>query len=86
MAGLTIYDIKRLTIKTAPYYFTSNTMKGFGQTLKSFSVSKLKDGKYMISAPIKDRGRIVQGVKSERIFDPKTNKLEFIQKWQNPNK
>ena len=35
----TIYQIKRATLTTNPYYFTRDTMRSFGQTLKDFRVS-----------------------------------------------
>ncbi len=73
---MTIYEIKRLTQETSPYYFTTKTMKFFGQTLRSFSVRKQTDGRYYISAPMIDRftGRLVG--KTERYFNPITNELD----------
>lgn len=57
---MTIYEIKRFTQETAPFFFTSKTLKFFGQTMRSFSVKKQSDGRYMITAPCKDRftGRV----------------------------
>lgn len=77
MEKLTIYDIKNRTSQTAPYYFSKDTMKFFGQTMKSFKV-KIVGEKYHISAPMIDKqtGRKM-GI-SERLFNPITNKLEFI--------
>lgn len=73
---MTIYDIKRLTIGTSPYFFSRSTMKFFHQTLKDFSVCK--DGeKYYISAPMKDNTGKVVG-RTERLFNPVTNELERI--------
>lgn len=69
----TIYDIKRLTAETSPYYFSRNTMRGFGQTLRDFKVYAMEDGKFLISAPIRYGGKVHGN--SERIFDPKTNTL-----------
>jgi len=66
---LTIYDIKRLTSETSPFYFSTKTLKFFGQTLRSFSVSKINETTYFISAPIKGGGT------SERYFNTITNKL-----------
>lgn len=74
MKSLTIYDIKRLTKETSPEYFTLKTMKFFGQTLKDFRVSKQEDGRYLISAKMKDNGKVVGETK--RYFNPTTNKLE----------
>ena len=72
---LTIYDIKRLTSETSPYFFTSKTLKFFGQTMRSFSVKKQEDGRYLITAPVVDRlGRVVGQTK--RYFNPINNELE----------
>jgi hypothetical protein len=68
---MTIYEIK-YRLQGQPYFFTRDSMRFFGQTLKSFSVCKYGKG-YRISAPIKDRGRIVQGAETERFFDPVSN-------------
>jgi hypothetical protein len=75
--SLTIYDIKRLTENTSPYYFTRKTLKFFGQTLRSFSVKKQSDGRIKISAPMRDRftGKIVG--ESVRYFNPANNHLEI---------
>lgn len=77
---MTIYEIKDRTQKTSPYFFVTKTMKFFGQTLASFKVYKQADGKYLISAPMKDKttGRIMG--RTERLFNPETNELEFIAK------
>lgn len=73
---MTIYEIKARTVNTSPYYFTAKTMKFFGQTLRSFKVSKLPDGRFQISAPMKDRntGKIMGY--SQRYFNPVNNELE----------
>lgn len=71
---LTIYDIKYRTMETAPYFFDRKTLKGFGQTLKSFKVSKCEDGRYFISAPIILDGKEVG--QTRRFFNPETNRLE----------
>ena len=72
---MTIYEIKERTLETSPYFFTRKTLKFFGQTLKSFSVTK-SGNKYLISAPMIDRfnGRIMGH--TERLFNPDTNELE----------
>lgn len=72
---MTIHEIKRRTAQTSPYYFSRKTMKFFGQTLKSFSVRKQPDGRYLISAPMLDNGRKVGT--SERYFNPINNELEL---------
>ena len=72
---MTIHEIKHRTLETAPYFFKRETLRFFGQTVKSFSVRKMPDGKYRISAPI-----IVDGKKTGqtvRFFNPETNNLEL---------
>lgn len=76
MKTLTIYDIKRLTEETAPYYFNAKTMRMFGQTLRSFSVRKQADGRYLISAPIIDKSTGRKQGESVRFFNPANNTLE----------
>lgn len=73
---MTIYEIKRLTIENHPFYFQRKTLQFFGQTMKSFSVIKQRDGRYRIYAPIKDRynGKIMGS--SIRYFNPSNNVLE----------
>ena len=71
MAKPTIYDIKYLTQETSPYYFTRDTMKFFGQTLKDFKVMAMDDGRYRISAPTKCGNTTV------RYFNPTNNELEL---------
>ena len=39
----TISEIKYNTFKTAPYFFSRDTMKMFKQTMKSFKVYRTKD-------------------------------------------
>ena len=77
---MTIQEIKNRTQETAPYFFDAKTLKFFGQTMKSFKVYKQEEGKYLISAPMKDRnsGKVVGY--TERLFNPETNELEFIAK------
>jgi len=73
---MTIYEIKERTQGTSPYFFNSKTLKFFGQTMKSFKVSKLTDGRYYISAPIFDRFTHKQMGQTERYFNPVNNELE----------
>ena len=65
----TIYDIKRLTFDSSPYFFNSKTMKVFGQTLKDFKVEKTDDPtKFLIWAK--------SGCHTtKRIFNSLTNEL-----------
>ena len=71
---MTIHDIKWLTRDTAPYFFSRKTMKFFGQTLRSFSVKRQKDGRYRISAPMMDNGKYMGD--TVRYFNPVNSELE----------
>ena len=51
---MTIYEIAERTKETAPHFFDGSTLKFFGQTMADFSVEKLPDGTYYISAISKD--------------------------------
>jgi hypothetical protein len=75
MKRLTIYDIKRLSAETAPYYFTRNTLRFFGQTLRDFSVYKMDGGKtWKIVAEMRDyRGKLMGH--SVRYFDTESRRL-----------
>ena len=66
---MTIYEIKRKTQETEPYFFDQSTMRFFGQSLKDFRVKKQPDGRYKISAPNR-YGTTV------RYFNPQNNELE----------
>ena len=45
-----IYDIKYAVTEKSPHYFSRNTMRHFGQTLKSFTVRRVGD-RVFIYAP-----------------------------------
>jgi predicted lipase len=81
---MTIYEIKRRLEDTAPQYFSRETMKFFGQTMKDFRVYKQKDGKFLICAPIRQKTRFSGSQiwatigETRRIFNPETNKLERV--------
>jgi hypothetical protein len=79
MEDMNIYDIKRATKETAPYYFSKKTLAHFGQTMKSFQVRKMESGRYIVEAPSYDREGKFMGY-SLRIFDPETNDLIFPDK------
>lgn len=66
----TISEIKERTFASAPYFFSRSTMRFFGQRMKDFKVYREGEN-FRIYAANK------QGV-TERIFNPFTNKLEFI--------
>jgi hypothetical protein len=73
---MTIYEIKRRTVETAPYFFSRDTMRFFGQTLRSFHVWKQPDGKYLITA---QSGSNWPGKHTtRRLFNPETNELERV--------
>lgn len=70
----TIYEIKRATLETAPYFFERETMKFGGQTLKSFSVYPTENkNEFLIEAPTK-----IKGFYTRRIFNTLTKTLETI--------
>jgi argonaute-like protein implicated in RNA metabolism and viral defense len=71
---MTIYEIKN-RVTNAPYFFTRKSMKFFNQTLKDFSVIKLENGNFYLSAPMYDRNYKIVGT-TKREFNPKTN--EFL--------
>ena len=54
---MNIYEIKRETQETEPHFFTRKTMKFFNQTLRDFRVKRQPDGRYRISAPIRQSSR-----------------------------
>ena len=69
-----IYDIKKMSKDKAPYFFERKSMKFFNQTLKDFSVKKLNEEKYYISAPMRDSRGHQMGI-TKRIFDIRTREL-----------
>lgn len=75
---MTIQEIKERTLKTAPYFFSDDTMRFFGQKLSDFKVSKQSDGRYKISAKInaKSGSNWSDDLQTIRFFNPINNKLE----------
>lgn len=74
---MTIHEIKQRTQETAPYFFDPETMRFFGQTMRSFKVYKQPDGRYKITAPMinrRDNNRIMG--ETVRYFNPETNELQ----------
>ena len=47
----TISEIKKRTLKKAPYFFSKNTMKFFGQRMSDYKVKRSPKGKIFIFAP-----------------------------------
>lgn len=72
---MTIYEIKNRTIESSPYFFSADTLRFFGQTMKSFKVKKQADGRYKISAPMIDSRGERRG-ETVRYFNPETNALD----------
>lgn len=69
-----IYEIKRATLNTAPYFFESKTMKFWGQTLKSFKVFPTDNkNEFLIEAPTK-----IKGVFTRRIYNSLTHELKTV--------
>jgi hypothetical protein len=72
---MTIYEIKRRAEETAPEFFTRQTLKFFGQTLKDFRVYKVDNKNYLITAPMRMRGKVIGHTR--RLFNTDTNKLQL---------
>ena len=83
---MTIYEIKTRLEETAPKYFSRETMKFFGQTMKDFRVYKQENGKFLLTAPIRQRTRFSGSEiwatigQTRKIFNPETNRLEREEK------
>jgi len=73
---MNIYEIKNRTQETSPYFFSSKTLKFFGQTMRSFKTKKQADGRIYIFAPMLDRNTGRQVGTTERFFNPQNNTLE----------
>lgn len=72
---MTIYDIKRLTLKTEPRFFSRDILRFFGQTMEGWRVRKQPDGRFEISQDFIDSDRLVSGT-TTRYFNPRNRKLE----------
>jgi len=70
---MTIYEIKRKTKNTAPYFFSAKTLKFFGQKMSDFKVKKLNETEYLIHAPSYCNEKLMG--KSMHIFNTITNDL-----------
>jgi len=71
---MTIHEIKTRTRKTSPFFFSDKTMRFFGQTIHSFTVSKQEDGRYKITAPSGENWETKH--ETMRFFNPINNELE----------
>lgn len=75
-----IEEVAEATKEKCPYYFDKDTLRFFGQTLRSFKVSDNGDGRFKISAPSYwwiNGEKKLRGY-SERLFNPATNDLEDL--------
>ena len=71
----TIYNIKG-RVKNAPHFFDAKTLKFFGQTMRSFKVSRIDDRLFMLSAPMlmqSDSGMRRYAGSTVRVFDAETD-------------
>jgi hypothetical protein len=78
MTKMDIYEIKRRTTKSAPYFFSPGTLKFFGQKMSDFKIHKIKkSGNILITAPSywDIGGRKTFMGKTKRLFNPKKNKF-----------
>lgn len=72
---MTIYEIKEATKETSPYFFSRNTLRFFGQTMKSFKVAKQEDGRFKITAIMKNPNGCSVG-ETVRFYNPTNHELE----------
>lgn len=72
---MTISEIKQRTLETSPYFFSRDTMKFFHQTMRDFKVKKQPDGRFLITAPMRDNEYKIVGL-TKRFFNPVNNELE----------
>jgi len=73
---MNIYEIKRRTSETSPYFFSRKTLKFFGQTLKDFRVYKESETTFLIIAPMYMGAKKVGFTK--RIFNITNNTLKEL--------
>jgi len=74
----TIYEIKRLTAETQPYFFSRNTLKFFGQTMKDFKVMHHTQNNvkgFLIEARCKDFNGNYTHL-TQRFYNPNTCNLD----------
>jgi len=77
---MTIYEIKKMTEKSNPSFFSKNTLKFFGQKMNDFHVKKTKKSNlFYFYAQIKDYQGVLRGL-TERLFDSNTNEILFVKK------
>lgn len=71
---MNIYEIKR-NVTNAPEFFTRKTMKFFNQTLKDFSVRKVGENRYELTAPMRDNNGKIIGY-TKRVYNNLTFTFE----------
>jgi hypothetical protein len=69
-----IYEIKRRTSKTAPYFFSRQTLKFWGQTMKSFKVYKTEVPHLFLIEGAKGNAPF----KTRRVYNSLTQTLETL--------
>ena len=74
----TIYEIAEATKEKCPFYFTKDTLRFFGQTMRSFKVEDNGDGRFQIAAPSYywSEGKKKYTGMSIRYYNPITKDLE----------
>ena len=73
----TLAEIKDANMEANQYFFTRDTMKFFGDTMRSFAVHHEDDRVYVVRVrAMHDRdGRNMGGVGDRRLFDPATGHI-----------
>ena len=71
MRAPTISEIKEATLEKSPYYFSRDTMKHFGQTMRDFKVRVSPQGNIYIYAPVRER----------RPYQSDYNSVKFYSLW-----
>tara|TARA_R100001530_G_scaffold106773_1_gene74587 strand:+ start:424 stop:648 length:225 start_codon:yes stop_codon:yes gene_type:complete len=72
---MSIQEIKERTKKTAPYFFSDDTLQFFGQKLTDFKVEEEADGRYRLWARCKNAPH-KEPYFTVRYFNPLNNELE----------
>ena len=74
-----IYRRNEKTNEEYYIFFSKDTMRFFGQTLRSFKVKKQKDGRFKISAPSNSAPAyaLYGDCETVRYFNPDNNELEL---------
>lgn len=81
----TIYDIKYDTQGKSPYFFSRDTLKFFGQTMRSFHVRKSPSGRIFIYAPMIDYRKHFMGYTWREYKDHNLINVNFSGLYQDIN-